>query len=98
MRANFFVIYSVDHLDDVAVSYLAAYRAPDVAGFDNAPVREVPNITNVGLSTTLAQVQRVLDQGIRAVEFLFGFTPAARLGGLFAAVPATREGRARGYA
>src|SRR2546427_8854241 len=73
MRANFFVIYSVDHLDDVAVSYLAAYRAPDVAGFDNALVREFPNITNVDLSTTLAQVQRVLDQVIRAVEFLFGF-------------------------
>ncbi|WP_373847783.1 ABC transporter permease [Delftia acidovorans] len=98
MRANFFVIYSVDHLDDVAVSYLAAYRAPDVAGFDNALVREFPNITNVDLSTTLAQVQRVLDQVIRAVEFLFGFTLAAGLVVLFAAVTATREERAREYA
>lgn len=98
MRANFFVIYPVDHLDDVAVSYLAAYRAPDVAGFDNALVREFPNITNVDLSTTLAQVQRVLDQVIRAVEFLFGFTLAAGLVVLFAAVTATREERAREYA
>ena len=98
MRANFFVIYPVDHLDDVAVSYLAAYRAPDVAGFDNALVREFPNITNVDLSTTLAQVQRVLDQVIRAVEFLFGFTLAAGLVVLFAAVTATREKRAREYA
>ena len=98
MRANFFVIYPVDHLDDVAVSYLAAYRAPDVAGFDNALVHEFPNITNVDLSTTLAQVQRVLDQVIRAVEFLFGFTLAAGLVVLFAAVTATREERAREYA
>ncbi len=98
MRANFFVIYPVDHLDDVAVSYLAAYRAPDAAGFDNALVREFPNITNVDLSTTLAQVQRVLDQVIRAVEFLFGFTLAAGLVVLFAAVTATREERAREYA
>ncbi|WP_310636941.1 ABC transporter permease [Delftia acidovorans] len=98
MRANFFVIYPVDHLDDVAVSYLAAYRAPDVAGFDNALVREFPNITNVDLSTTLAQVQRVLDQVIRAVEFLFGFTLAAGLVVLFASVTATREERAREYA
>ena len=98
MRANFFVIYPVDHLDDVAVSYLAAYRAPDVAGFDNALVREFPNITNVDLSTTLAQVQRVLDQVIRAVEFLFGFTLAAGLVVLFAAVTASREERAREYA
>ena len=98
MRANFFVIYPVDHLDNVAVSYLAAYRAPGVAGFDNALVREFPSITNVDLSTTLAQVQRVLDQVIRAVEFLFGFTLAAGLVVLFAAVTATREERAREYA
>jgi putative ABC transport system permease protein len=69
-----------------------------VAGFDNALVREFPNITNVDLSTTLAQVQRVLDQVIRAVEFLFGFTLAAGLVVLFAAVTATREERAREYA
>jgi putative ABC transport system permease protein len=98
MRANFFVIYPVDHLDGVAISYLAAYRAPAVAGFDNALVREFPNITNVDLSTTLAQVQRVLDQVVRAVEFLFGFTLAAGLVVLFAAVTATREERAREYA
>ena len=98
MRANFFVIYPVQHLDNVAVSYLAAYRAPEAAGFDNALVREFPNITNVDLSSTLAQVQRVMDQVIRAVEFLFGFTLAAGLVVLFAAVTATREERAREYA
>lgn len=98
MRANFFVIYPVQHLDNVAVTYLAAYRAPEVAGFDNALVREFPNITNVDLSSTLAQVQRVMDQVIRAVEFLFGFTLAAGLVVLFAAVTATREERAREYA
>lgn len=98
MRANFFVIYPVDHLPDVAVTYLAAYRAPEVPGFDNALVREFPNITNVDLSSTLAQVQRVMDQVIRAVEFLFGFTLAAGLVVLFAAVTATREERAREFA
>ena len=98
MRANFFVIYPVEQLDDVAVSYLAAYRAPDIAGFDNALVREFPNITNVDLTSTLAQVQRVMDQVIRAVEFLFGFTLAAGLIVLFASVTATREERAREYA
>jgi putative ABC transport system permease protein len=43
-------------------------------------------------------VQRVLDQVIRAVEFLFGFTLAAGLVVLFAAVTATREERAREFA
>ena len=98
MRANFFVIYPVRHLDNVAVTYLAAYRAPDIKGFDNALVNEFPNITNVDLSSTLAQVQQVMDQVIRAVEFLFGFTLVAGLVVLFASVTGTREERAREYA
>ena len=98
MRANFFVIYPVQHLDNVAVTYLAAYRAPDIKGFDNALVNEFPNITNVDLSSTLAQVQQVMDQVIRAVEFLFGFTLVAGLVVLFASVTGTREERAREYA
>ena len=44
------------------------------------------------------QVQRVLDQVIRAVEFLFGFTLAAGLVVLFAAITATREERAKEFA
>ncbi len=98
MRANFFVMFPVEHLPDAAVTYLAAYRAPEAAGFDNALVRQFPNITNVDMGATLAQVQRVLDQVVRAVEFLFGFTLAAGLVVLFAAVTATREERAREYA
>lgn len=98
MRANFFVMFPVEQLDDVATTYLAAYRAPAVPGFDNALVRDFPNITNVDMSATLAQVQRVLDQVIRAVEFLFAFTLAAGMVVLFAAVTATREERARDYA
>lgn len=98
MRANFFVMYPVAQMDNVAVTYLAAYRAPEVPGFDNALVRQFPNITNVDMGSTLAQVQRVLDQVIRAVEFLFAFTLAAGLVVLFAAVTATREERAREFA
>lgn len=98
MRANFFVIYPVQQLEGVAVTYLAAYKAPQLAGFDNALVREFPNITNVDLAQSIAQVQRVLEQVVRAVEFLFGFTLAAGLVVLFAAVTATREERAHDFA
>ncbi len=98
MRANFFVMYPVQQLEGVAITYLAAYRAPEVQGFDNALVRQFPNITNVDMGATIAQVQRVLEQVIRAVEFLFAFTLAAGLVVLFAAVTATREERAREYA
>ncbi|WP_312844477.1 ABC transporter permease [Diaphorobacter nitroreducens] len=98
MRANFFVMYPVAQMPDVPYTYLAAYRAPQQPGFDNALVHAFPNITNVDMSATLAQVQGVLAQVIRAVEFLFAFTLAAGLVVLFAAVTATREERAREFA
>ena len=98
MRANFFVIYPVDTLADMPITYLAAFRAPDTTGFDNQLVRNYPNITNVDMASTILQVQRVLDQVVRAVEFLFAFTLAAGLVVLFASVTATREERAREFA
>ena len=98
MRANFFVMYPVSRLDNVPTTYMGAFKAPITKGFDNALVRQFPNVTNVDMTTTIAQVQRVLDQVIRAVEFLFSFTLAAGLVVLFAAVTATREERAREYA
>lgn len=98
MRVNFFVMFPRAHLPDVPTSFIAAFRAPSTAGFDNALSRDFPNITNVDVSASLAQVQRVLDQVIRAVEFLFGFTLAAGLVVLFSAVTATREARAREFA
>jgi putative ABC transport system permease protein len=98
MRANFFVIYPLDQMPDVPSTYLSAFRAPATPGFDNALVRRFPNITEVDMSATFMQIQRVLDQVILAVEFLFGFTLVAGMIVLFAAVTATREERAREFA
>ncbi|MGV8805887.1 MAG: ABC transporter permease [Polaromonas sp.] len=106
MHVNFFVMYPVAQLPaDMPVTFITAFRAPEPAArnaatpsFDNALVKAFPNITNVDMSSTLAQVQGVLDQVIRAVEFLFGFTLAAGLVVLFAAITATREERAREFA
>ena len=113
MRVNFFVMFPTARMADVPLSYIAAFRAPAggapssgsaptggaaAAGFDNALSRDFPNITNIDVSASIAQVQAVLDQVVRAVEFLFGFTLAAGLVVLFAAVSATREQRAREFA
>ena len=98
MRANFFVMYPVSKLPDVPETFMTAYRAPPKPGFDNQLVRNFPNITSIDMTSTLDQVQSVLDKVIRAVEFLFGFTLAAGLVVLFAAVTATREERAREFA
>jgi putative ABC transport system permease protein len=98
MRANFFVMYPVDKLEGVPATYMSAFKAPDRPGFDNALVRQFPNITSVNMTATIAQIQRVLDQVIGAVEFLFAFALVAGLVVLFAAVTATREERAREFA
>jgi putative ABC transport system permease protein len=98
MRANFFVMYPVSQLPGMPVTYMGAFRAPERKGFDNALVQAFPNITDVDMTATLNQVQGVLDKVIRAVEFLFGFTLAAGVVVLFAAVTATREERAREFA
>ncbi|BAO83275.1 predicted ABC-type transport system involved in lysophospholipase L1 biosynthesis, permease component [Serpentinimonas maccroryi] len=98
MRANFFVLFPVSQLPEVPVTYLSAFRAPVAAGFDAELVRDYPNITLIDLSATLAQLQQVLAQVSRAVEFLFAFALAAGLVVLFAAIGATRAEREREYA
>ncbi|MBT0569178.1 ABC transporter permease [Curvibacter sp. CHRR-16] len=102
MRANFFVLFPKAAMPEVPVTYLTAFRAPErtasSGSFDNALVRQFPNLTVVDLSSTLAQIQRVLDQVIQAVEFLFAFTLAAGIVVLLAAVGTTREDRAREFA
>ena len=98
MRANFFVIFPVGAMPEVPSTFMTAFKAPQQAGFDNALVRQFPNVTAVDMTSTLNQVQRVLEQVIQAVEYLFGFTLAAGLVVLFAAVSATREERAQEYA
>ena len=98
MRANFFVLFPVSQLPDVPVTYLSAFRAPATPGFDADLVRAYPNVTLIDLSGTLAQLQQVLTQVTRAVEFLFSFTLAAGLVVLFAAIGATRSEREREYA
>ena len=97
MRVNFFVMFPLADMPGLPVTYISAFRAPGQPGFDNALSREFPNITNVDITASIGQLQAVLDQVVRAVEFLFGFTLAAGLVVLFAAISATREARAREF-
>ena len=102
MRVNFYVLFPQASLPNVPASYISAFRAPaTVSGqpsFDSRLSREFPNITNIDVSATIAQLQGVLNQVISAVEFLFGFTLLTGLVVLFAAITATRETRAREFA
>ncbi len=99
MRANFFMLFPLAQMPDLPITYMAAFRTPVGAlNFENAMVQKFPNITSVDMRSTLNQVQKVLDQVVRAVEFLFGFTLAAGLMVLLAAVGASRQAREREYA
>ncbi len=99
MRANFFMLFPLAQMPDLPMTYMAAFRSPEGAnGFENALVKQFPNITSVDMRSTLAQVQRVMDQVIRAVEYLFGFTLAAGVMVLLAAVGASRQAREHEYA
>lgn len=99
MRVNFFVMFPRAQMPELPSSTITAFRAPPGdASFDNRLSRDYPNITNIDVSASIAEVQRVLDQVIRAVEVLFAFALAAGLVVLFSAVSATRESRAREFA
>ena len=106
MRVNFFVLFPRASMPELPISYISAFRAPAAAAvppagslsFDNQLSRDFPNITNIDVSASIGQVQRVLDQVIRAVEFLFGFTLLAGLVVLFSAITATRDARSREFA
>ncbi|MBP7115231.1 MAG: ABC transporter permease [Polaromonas sp.] len=102
MRANFFVMFPVATLPQASATYMTAFRAQgsiaDGAVFDNQLVQTFPNITSVDMTATVAQVQNVLNQVIGAVEFLFGFTLAAGVLVLFAAVTATQDERTKDFA
>ena len=99
MRVNFFVMFPTATMPEAAGQLhqrvpRARQRRASTTRW-RATSRTSPTID---VSASIAQVQRVLDQVMRAVEFLFGFTLAAGLVVLFAAVSATREARAREFA
>lgn len=99
MRANFFVLFPQQEMPSLPRTWLAAFHKPeDHAGFERAMLQRFPNVTSVDLRSSLAQVQRVLDQVTRAVEYLFAFTLAAGVLVLVAAVGAGRQARERDYA
>jgi putative ABC transport system permease protein len=98
MRVNFFVMFPRASMGDLPLSYISAFKVPPQPGFDNRLAAQFPNVTAIDVSATIAQVQGVLDQVIRAVELLFAFALVAGLVVLVATVSATREARAREFA
>lgn len=99
-RVNFFVLFPNAALRDAPVTFISAFRSNGNAkesalNTDNQLTRAFPNITLIDVGASLTQVQQVLDQVIRAVEFLFLFAVGVGLTVLLAALRASEAERAR---
>lgn len=91
---NFFALLSEAVLHDAPASYITALHFPDdSAGLVRDIVRDFPNVTVFDIGVILAQVQRVLDHVIMAMQLLFLFSVAAGVSVLAAALLATRDER-----
>ena len=94
MKVNFFMILSPSILRDLPQTLITAVHIPkDKASALDAVVRRYPNLTVFDTDNILRQVQAMLDQVSRAVEYLFSFTLAAGLLVLYAAQSAGKESR-----
>jgi putative ABC transport system permease protein len=96
MRANFFVILPSRLLRDQPQTFITAFHVPAArAGEMASLLRDFPNLTVIDTSAVLRQVQMILDQVVAAVEILFGFTLAAGVLVLYAALASGRDERMR---
>jgi len=96
MRVNFFVILNPKLMAEMPQTWITAFHLPANQGnFVNVLTRDFPNLTVVDLGSVLRQIQSVLDQVIRAVEFLFLFTLASGVLVLYAALVGTQDQRSQ---
>jgi len=95
-RVNFFVVMPPAALADFPTTFITSFHLPsDQHGVVDALVARFPNLTVIDTGALIAQLQRVLDQVIGAVQFLFLFTLAAGVLVLYAALAGTRDERVR---
>jgi putative ABC transport system permease protein len=93
-RVNFFALLPPGPLEPLPKTYIAAFRADaSNPGWLTALVREFPNILVIDVGELLHQVQTIMDDVARAIEFVFLFTLAGGVLVLEAAIAATQDER-----
>jgi predicted lysophospholipase L1 biosynthesis ABC-type transport system permease subunit len=71
----------------------AFYLSSEKADFVNRLIREFPNLTVIDVAAILRQLQSIMEQVARAVQFVFLFTLAAGVIVLYAALASAAEER-----
>jgi putative ABC transport system permease protein len=93
-NVNFFVIAPPGLLDRQPVSYVTSfYLPPGNVELLNALVSQFSNFLLIDVAQVLGQVQKMMDQVARAVQFVFLFTLFAGLAVLYAAIASTQDER-----
>ncbi len=95
-RANFFVLAPPAALAEFPATFITSFHLPrgDDALMDRL-VKRFPNILVIDVAAVLGQVQTMIEQVVRAVEFLFLFSLGAGLLVLLAALQTTHDERWR---
>jgi len=93
-NVNFFVISSPGTLEGYPATYITSfYLPPGEREVLTTLVRNYPSVTVFDVDAVLSQVRLLMNQVIRAVEYVFGFTLLAGLAVLFAALQTTHDER-----
>lgn len=95
-RPNFFALFAPGVLEAMPTTYLGAVMVPaaaEAAGWLPVMLRDYPNVLAIDVGEVIRQVQAIIDQVARAVEFVFLFTLAGGLLVLQAVIAATQDER-----
>jgi putative ABC transport system permease protein len=93
-NVNFFVVSPPGLLEKYPASYVTSfYLPPGNADLLNALVKQFPNFLLIDVAQVLGQVQTMITQVSRAVQFVFLFTLMAGLVVLYAAIASTQDER-----
>jgi putative ABC transport system permease protein len=93
-RVNIFVVAPPGVLEKFPASYVTSLHLParQSVVMDDL-VRRFPNLLVIDVAAVLAQVQRMMDQVVKAIEFVFLFSLGAGLVVLLAALASTHDER-----
>ncbi|WP_087881856.1 ABC transporter permease [Caballeronia mineralivorans] len=93
-KVNFFVLMPPPSISDLPATFITSFHLPPgQQGLIDGLINKYPSVTAIDIAPILAQIQRVLEQVIGAVQFLFIFTLAAGVLVLYAALAGTRDER-----
>ena len=95
-RPNFFTLFAPGVLESMPQTYLGAVRIPEgpqSGAWLSALVQQYPNVLAIDVGEIMRQIQAIIEQVARAVEFVFLFTLAGGLLVLQAAIAATQDER-----